>query len=218
MTRSEGQQRASEFFGQRGFGNRIGFGERPCVLVVDLIRGFTDPAMPLGSELGAEIETTNRLLAGARAATAPVFFTSVGYDEDDLAGPGVWANKQTGLTSLRTGTPTVELDPRLERRRGEVLIRKRFASAFFATDLASRLAALRVDTVIVVGCTTSGCVRASAIDALQHGYRPIVVEDAVGDRWPEAHSQSLFDLDQKYCDVMTATETVDALRHRHTVR
>jgi maleamate amidohydrolase len=207
-------QGASEFFAGRGFGNLIGFGDCACVLVVDLVCGFTDPAMPLGSELGPEIDKTNELLSGVRALQMPVFFTSVAYDDDDLGDAGIWVRKQAGLRSLCAGTPAVELDPRLERAAGETLIRKKFASAFFATNLTSRLTALRIDTVILAGCTTSGCVRASAVDALQYGYRPIVVEDAVGDRWPKAHAQSLFDLEQKYADVMTVTAVLESLRKK----
>lgn len=195
------------------FGHRIGFGMRPAVVVVDLICGFTDPTMPLGSALDAEIERTNDVLEAAHAANMPVFFTIVAYDDDDMADAGVWIRKQSGLRTLRAGTAAVELDPRLSTEPGDRLVTKKFASAFFGTSLVTRLNSLRVDTVVIAGCTTSGCVRASAVDALQYGYRPVVVGDAVGDRWPAAHAQSSFDLDQKYCDVMAADDVV-AILHR----
>lgn len=203
-------------FEQRGlFGHRIGFGVRPAVLVVDLIRGFTDPAMPLGSALDAEVEKTNELLSAAHAENVPVFFTTVAYDDEGIADAGVWVRKQSGLRSLRAGTAAVELDSRLIIAPGDGLLTKKFASAFFGTTLVSRLNSLCVDTVVLAGCTTSGCVRASAVDALQYGYRPIVVGDAVGDRWPAAHAQSLFDLDQKYCDVMATLDVVANLQGLH---
>jgi nicotinamidase-related amidase len=188
---------------------------RPAVVVVDLICGFTDPAMPLGSALDAEIEKTNEVLGAAHAANMPVFFTTVAYDDEGIADAGVWVRKQSGLRLLRAGTAAVELDPRLSTEAGDGLVTKKFASAFFGTSLVTQLNSLCVDTIVLAGCTTSGCVRASAVDALQYGYRPIVVGDAVGDRWPTAHAQSLFDLDQKYCDVMATVDVVTNLHRLH---
>jgi maleamate amidohydrolase len=196
------------FFAQRGFGLRMGFGERPAVVVIDFVNAFTDPAMPLGADLGREIEATQRLLASAREAGIPVFYTVVCYDEQDLRDAGIWILKQKGITSLRAGTPAAELDERLERRPGEEVILKKYASAFFGTDLLSRLNARRVDTLLIAGCTTSGCVRATAVDAVQLGIRPIVIREAVGDRAEPAHRQSLFDLDQKYADVLGLDEVL----------
>ena len=193
---------SAEFFRDRGFGQPIGFGERPAVLAIDLMVGFTDPEMPLGADLSEVLRHTRTLLDSARAAGAQVLHTIVRYDEEDLADSGVWQRKQAGLTSLRSGTPAVEIDPRLGRRRSEQVIIKKYASAFFGTDLASRLTSQRVDTVILAGCTTSGCVRATAVDAVQLGFRPMVVREAVGDRSPAAHRQALFDLEQKYADVV----------------
>jgi nicotinamidase-related amidase len=209
---TETNEQAIERFRARGFGLRLGFGERPAVLVVDLLKGFTDPQMPLGSNLDAEIEATNELLRAARGVATPIFFTAVSYDDDDAADAGVWLRKQSGVLTLRTGTPAVEVDERLGRRREEPIIVKKYASAFFGTDLVSRLNVLRIDTLIIAGCTTSGCVRASAVDALQYGFVPVVVREAVGDRAQAAHSQSLFDLEQKYADVVDLPEVVGYLR------
>ncbi len=200
-----------EFFRARGFGGRIGFGERAAVIVVDLLNAFTDPRLPLGAPLDAQIEQTLRVLQAARAAGAPVFFTSVAYESSDLADAGVWAAKMAGLLSLRAGTPEVEVDARLGRRDDEPLVVKKYASAFFGTDLLTRLNTLRVDTVVLTGCTTSGCVRATAVDAVQNGLRPIVVREAVGDRAQAAHEQSLFDLQAKYADVVGVEEAVGQL-------
>lgn len=204
----------AEFFRQRGFGRTIGFGTRPALIVIDLIGAFTDPGLPLGAPLGDVLRETGRLLAAAREAAAPVFFTSVAYEDRDLRDAGVWAAKMSGLMTLRAGTPEVDVDPRLGRLPAEPLIFKKYASAFFGTDLLSRLNTLRVDTLVISGCTTSGCVRATAVDAVQNGLRPMVARQAVGDRAVAAHEQSLFDLQAKYADVVTVDEVLDQLRTR----
>lgn len=206
MTSGPGQDMAS-FFAERGFGLRMGFGERPAVVVVDFVNGFTDPSMPLGAEVGPQIAATVRLLDAAREAGVPIFYTVI-YYEPDMADAGVWRLKQAGLKSLQAGTPAVELDPRLGRRDGEQVIVKKYASAFFGTDFLSRLNSSRVDTLLITGCTTSGCVRATAVDAVQSGIRPIIIEEAVGDRAEAAHRQSLFDLGQKYADVVSLDEAL----------
>jgi nicotinamidase-related amidase len=197
-----------EFFKARGFGLTIGFGERPAVLVVDFMQGFSEPDMPLGANLDAEIAATVELLTAARAAALPILHTVVYYDAEDLSDAGVWLLKQKGLLSLKAGTPAVELDPRLERRPNEAVVLKKYASCFFGSDLVSRLNAAHVDTLLITGCTTSGCVRATAVDAVQYGYRPVVVREAVGDRSAPAHKQALFDLEQKYADVVSLDDTI----------
>jgi nicotinamidase-related amidase len=202
-----------ELFRERGFGLRIGFGRRPAVLAVDLVNGFTNPAFPLGANLDDVVEATTRLLAAARGARVPILYTVIWY-EDDMADSGVWALKQKGLASLRRGSEATELDARLGRRPEEPVLVKKYASAFFGTDLVSRLNAGAIDTLVIAGCTTSGCVRATAVDAIQYGYRPIVVRDAVGDRAQRAHEQSLFDLEQKYADVVDLAGVVDYLARR----
>jgi nicotinamidase-related amidase len=197
-----------QFFRERGFGQRLGFGARPALIVIDLINAFTDPELPLGAPLDKVVDSTRRLLASARRAAIPVVFTTIAYEEEDLGGASVWLRKARGSETLRAGTRAVEIDTRLERLPDEPVLVKRYASAFFGTDLVTRLNARQVDTLIVTGCTTSGCVRASAVDAVQYGFVPAVVRDAVGDRSEAAHRQSLFDLEQKYADVVTSAETV----------
>mgnify|MGYP000703231073 CR=1 FL=1 len=199
-------------FRERGFGNLIGFGRRPAVLVVDLVRAFTDPKLPLGAPLDGVITEARRILEAAREAGVPIFFTSVAYEEEDVADAGVWGRKIRGLRTLRAGSPEVEVDPRLGRREGEPVVLKKYASAFFGTDLLSRLTTRGVDTLILTGCTTSGCVRATAVDGIQYGFRVIVAREAVGDRAQLAHEQSLFDLHQKYADVVSVDEVVSYLR------
>ena len=196
-----------DFFPQRGFGLTIGFGHRPAVLVIDMIRAFTNPDTMLGANLDAQIEATQNLLSIARARSIPVIFSTVSYDDVDLKDAGIWALKQRGVMDLRTGTPEVELDQRLQRMPSEGWLVKKYASCFFGTDLSSRLLSQGIDTLLIAGCTTSGCVRATAVDALQTGFRAMVVRECVGDRSKSAHDQSLFDLHAKYADVVGLDET-----------
>lgn len=207
---SEDVRDTEKFFHERGFGQEIGFGQRPAIVVVDLIYAFTNPNAPLGSDLDAVMAATIEVLTAARQAGVPIFHTTVRYD-DDLHDAGIWYRKQSGITTLRAGTRGVELDERLDRRPGEPLIAKKYASAFFGTDFSSRLTSSGIDTLVITGCTTSGCVRATAVDAVQLGFRPMVVREAVGDRSPRAHEQSLFDLHQKYADVVSLTQTTSYL-------
>lgn len=184
-------------------GERLGYGERPAVLVVDLQIGFTATEIsPIAGELSAVIDATNRILAAARTIAAPAYFTVIAYDPDCPEDAGLWPKKGPYLRTLELGSDLVKLDPRLERRPSDLVLVKKFASAFFGTHLAPTLAAKGVDTVIVTGCTTSGCVRASVVDALSYGLRPIIPLEAVGDRASEPHEASLFDMDAKYGDVV----------------
>jgi nicotinamidase-related amidase len=195
----------------RGFAGRVGYGERPAVLVVDLIRGFTDPACPLASDLDAEVLATRDVLRAARAAGALVILSTAGYD-DDLQDAGVWGRKIPSNEWLTAGSPWVAVDPRLEPDARDHVLVKKYASCFFGTDLVSRLVSRNVDTLIVTGCSTSGCVRASAVDACSSGFRTLVVADAVGDRAPLSHRASLFDIDAKYGDVVASADVIAYLR------
>jgi maleamate amidohydrolase len=190
-------------------GERIGFGERPAVVVVDLQIGFTAPEIsPVAGELGSVVDATNRLLAASRSAGSPTVFTVIAYDPDSPDDAGLWPKKGPYLRTLVVGSDLVKLDPRVDRRPGDLVLAKKYASGFFGTHLASVLAAKRIDTVVVTGCTTSGCVRATIVDALGHGLRPIVPREAVGDRAEEPHEASLFDMDAKYADVMPLDEVI----------
>jgi nicotinamidase-related amidase len=200
------------FFAERGFGQEIGFGRSPAVICVDFMNAFTDPAHPLGGDYASQLAATNGVLAAARRRGAPVYHTVVRYDDPRLLDAGLWRLKQTGSWRLRAGTADVELDRRLVVEDSDQIIVKKYASAFFGTDLLTRLVAAGTDTLVITGCTTSGCVRATAVDALQWGVRPMVVEDAVGDRSESAHRQSLFDLQQKYADVLTSAQVIARLR------
>ena len=195
---------------RRGFASRIGWGERPAVLVIDLTVGFTDPTTPLGADLSGVIAATNRILEVARPAATPVIFTSIAYADPAVEG-GHWVRKIPALEILKEGTPLVEVDARLGRRPNEPVIIKRFTSAFAGTSLHAMLQLLRVDTLVLCGTSTSGCIRATAVDAVQLGFRCIVPEEAVGDRAHLPHEANLFDIDSKYGDVVSLAAATDTI-------
>lgn len=212
MTEAQ-EQHDETLFRERGFGLKMGFGARPALVVVDMIKAFTDPSMMLGSNLDNQISVIKDLLVLTHERRIPVLFSTVVYNDADLRDAGVWSLKQKGAVTLKAG-PLVEVDPRLEMRPTDSLLVKKYASCFFGTDLVSRLTSQQIDTLIITGATTSGCVRATAIDAVQNGFRPMVVREAVGDRSETAHKQSLFDLNAKYADVVSFEETRDYLSGR----
>ena len=195
--------------GAGGFGGGAGFGSRPAVLVIDLVEGFTDTASPLGADLDDVVASTRTLLDAAREAGVPVLYTTVVYDEANERAATVFRRKVPALDVLRPGSRWIEVDGRLGRREDEPVIRKAFASAFFGTALSSML--VGCDTVVVCGVSTSGCVRATVVDAVQHGLVPVVPRECVGDRWPAAHEANLFDIEAKYGDVVSLSTAVSAV-------
>lgn len=203
-----GQNDVRDFYRRQGLAGRVGFGSAPAVLVVDYYLGSTDPESPLACNLDQPVAETVRILEAARGAQIPVFFTTVEYSAD-LREAGYFLAKVPSLKVLVAGSRWVELDPRLGRRPDEPVLKKHFASAFFGTDLAARLRALAVDTLIVTGYSTSGCVRATVVDALQNGFRAIIPVEAVADRAEPPHAASLFDMDAKYGDVVPVAIVLD---------
>jgi nicotinamidase-related amidase len=195
-----------------GVGQRAGgVGRRPALVIIDVNNGFTDPDSPLVCELDDTVEAIRRLLDAARRAEAPVVYTTVSYGEGDRVTAKAFIDKVPVLLTLEAGSRWVEIDERIAPRPGEPVLNKLFASAFFGTPLASMLASHGCDSVIVTGASTSGCVRATVVDVLQHGYRPVVPREAVGDRNPAAHDAALYDIDLKYGDVVSLDEVLDAL-------
>ena len=194
-----------------GFHGRAGLGDRPALLVVDMNVAFTDPRSPLACDLDDVVGAIARLLDEARRAQIPVVYTTVAYDEGGKQAAAAFIDKVPALLTLEAGTGWVEIDPRIAPRPGEPVLTKLFASAFFGTTLGSLLVAVGCDTVVVTGASTSGCVRATVVDALQHGYRPLVPREAVGDRNAPAHEASLYDVDAKYGDVVSLEEAFDYL-------
>jgi nicotinamidase-related amidase len=192
-------------YATKGLGGRIGFGNRPALLVIDMIRAFTDVACPLGSDLTTQIDAIGQMLGAARGRGVPVLFSTVAYDTH-LQEAGLWIKKIPSNSYLVEGSPWVEVDERMGRLEGEQVLVKKYASCFFGTDLSARLISRGIDTLILAGCTTSGCVRATAVDSCSYGFRTIVVEEAVGDRAELPHVASLFDIDAKYGDVVSVDE------------
>lgn len=194
-----------------GFHGRAGLGSRPALVVVDVNVGFTDPASPLVCDLDDVVDAIRRLLQAFRDAALPVVFTTVSYDEAAKRAAAAFIDKVPALLTLEPGSRWIEIDPRIAPLPGEPVLVKHWASAFFATPLASLLAASRADSVVVTGASTSGCVRATVVDALQHGYRPTVPREAVGDRNPDAHEANLYDIEAKYGDVVALDEVLAAI-------
>ncbi len=187
-------------------------GRRPALLLVDLSVGFTDPESPLGCECDPVIDANVDLLNAFRLRGLPRFFTTVVYHQDSDA--SVFRHKLPALNILKNGSSWVTIDPRVKPQEDEVVIEKCWASGFFGTDLKEHLVAENVDSLVVTGLTTSGCVRATAVDGLQHNYPVIVVKDAVGDRNQAAHDANLFDLQAKYGEVCSLKELLKALAQR----
>lgn len=179
----------------------IGLGQSPALLVVDASLGFTDPSSPLGANYTQEITNIAKLISHAHTKGWPCFFSSVVYHSEDQA--SVFRQKLPALNELAPGSDYIKIDPQLPMSSLDRLFEKQHASCFFATKLAQWLTESGIDTVVITGFTTSGCVRASAVDSLQHNFRTLVVEDAVGDRDADAHAANLKDLRLKYTDVVT---------------
>lgn len=197
---------------RHGLAARVGFGERPALLVVDFVRAYTTPGSPLYAAPGVPdaVRATVPLLAQARAAGVPVIYTTVAYAPGGLDG-GVFVRKVPALLQLTRESPLAAIVEELAPAPGELVIEKKYASAFFGTHLAATLTAQGVDTIIIAGCSTSGCVRATAVDGMQHGFRVIVPRECVGDRAPGPHEANLFDIDGKYGDVVGVAEAIARL-------
>jgi nicotinamidase-related amidase len=201
-------EQAREVYAKARLGESVTLGSRPAVLVVDFSCGFTDPDCTLGADMTEQVEATKRLLDLARAKGLPVVFTTIGY-ESSLKDGGLWLQKVPSLGELQVGGRWVEIDARLEPREDETIVLKKGASAFFGTNLASILISQGVDSVILCGATTSGCIRATAIDLLQYGYPTLVPRECVADRAQAPHEANLFDINAKYADVVSVEQALD---------
>ena len=192
---------------EAGMGRSLPRGTRPAVLVVDFSCGFTDPVYAAGSDLTAEVRATRVLLDVARGEDVPVIFTTIAFEPGGRDG-GLWTKKFPTLAQLQIGDRTEDIDARLGRRPDEIVIRKKGASAFFGTNLSAILVSLGIDTVVLCGATTSGCIRATAVDLMQHGFPALVPRECVGDRAPGPHDANLFDIQAKYADVVSAGDAI----------
>jgi len=193
------------------FDGSVGFGEKPALLVIDFTLAYTTRGSPFFAEgVARAVAATLPLLAAARAARIPVIHTRVEYHPSGLDG-GFFVRKVPALRKMVAGEKLAQIDPVVAPLPEEVVLVKQYPSPFFATPLAAMLTALRVDTLILTGCSTSGCVRAGAIDGLQHGYRVIVPRECVGDRHDGPHDANLFDIQAKYGDVLPRDEVIARL-------
>jgi len=186
-----------------------GMGQRPALIVVDVVVGFTDPACPLGSEANAVVQANVDLMNAFHQAKMPVVLTTVVYHNEEQA--SVFRARVPALNLLTPDSQWVQFDPRLPIVETDLQLEKRHASSFHGTDLNNWLRANHVDTVVVTGLTTSGCVRATAVDGLQNNYRVLVPREACGDRDEQAHEANLYDLNAKYADVVSLREVLDSL-------
>jgi nicotinamidase-related amidase len=201
-----------EVYAEAGFGAPVPRGRRPAIVVVDLSRGFTEDAFPTGSDLTDVVAATARLIDAGRAAGLPIVLTTIAYTPAEAGGNAVaWLRKAPGMRALVEGGAASALDPRLPVTAADHLIRKKGASAFAGTALAALLTGAGCDSVLVCGATTSGCVRATAVDAVQCGFDTLVVRECVGDRARGPHDAALFDLQAKYADVVGLDEALDHL-------
>ena len=194
-------------YGRQGFGAALSLRAPFGLLVVDFVEGFADPAVFGGGNIPAAIERTHKLLGLAREQAWPVAHSRIVYADDD-SDANTFSDKIPGMLTLKEHTPASAIVPSLAPRTGELVVRKNVPSAFFGTTLAPWLTQRGVRTLVVAGCVTSGCVRASVVDAMCWGFAPVVVSDCVGDRAIGPHGASLFDMQQKYAEVMT----LDALQ------
>lgn len=198
-----------DIYQKQGFGNAVAPMAPYGLLIIDFINGFADPFTFGGGNIGPAIECTRGLLAQARQRQWPIVHTRVVY-QDDGADANIFALKVPPILALREDAPESQIVPQLQPVAGELVLRKTSPSAFFGTSLAAWLSLRGIRTLLIAGCTTSGCVRASVVDAMCHGFRPLVVTDCVGDRSLQAHEANLFDMDQKYATLMARDVALEA--------
>ena len=195
------------------FDGHLPFGQKPALLIVDFVVAYLDPASPLYAGVEDALTSNERLLAAARKAGIPVLFTNVEYTPGGADG-GVFYRKVPALKAFDRGSPMGAFPDSLQPQAGELVITKQYASAFFGTTLAATLTAMGIDTLLITGLSTSGCVRATALDACQYGFLPFVVREACGDRHPGPHEANLFDLQAKYAEVISEDQALAHLKAR----
>lgn len=194
------------------WGQRLGFGRRPALLAIDFMQAYTTEDAPLFAPgVVSAVEESRELLACARRTGIPVIHTHIRYHAGHFADGGLWVKKAPVMKDMVAGNPLAAFCPPVAPLADEVVLSKQYASAFFGTALAPLLVAQGIDTLLMIGCSTSGCIRASVVDAVQHGFRAMVVRECVGDRHPGPHEANLFDIDSKYGDVVHKREALDYL-------
>lgn len=194
-----------------GFGRLLPRGNRPGIIVVDYSYGFTDPQYPTAARVRSEIAATRRITDLARASGFPVIYTTISFHPGEVA-LLPWLKKATGMAALLEGSQLVRIDKATGIQPGDPIVTKKGASAFFGTSLAAALTGAAVDTIVVTGATTSGCVRATVVDAVQSGFTTLVPRDCCADRAERPHKASLYDMHQKYADVTDSVEILNWLK------
>lgn len=189
------------------YGNRIGFGQKPALVLIDFVEAYFDKNCDLYADVEEALASAIRMVEAARSAGIPVIYTNVVYHPSGFNG-GRFFEKAKPLRHMVAGSPMGAWAHGLAPREDELVISKQYPSAFFGTSLASTLTAAGIDSVLLTGLTTSGCVRASCVDACSHGFIPIVIEDACGDRHEAPHQANLFDMNAKYADVVNEAEAI----------
>ncbi|MEC3911491.1 isochorismatase family protein [Sphingobium sp. CR2-8] len=193
------------------FDGALRFGSKPALLIVDVVVAYLTPGSPLyDPAFQVALESNERLVAAARAAGMPVIFTNVVYQPGGADG-GLFYRKVPALSAFQRGSAMGAFPDTLQPADADTIVSKQYASAFFGTSLASTLAAQGIDTLLITGFSTSGCVRATALDALQHGFVPFVVREACGDRHPAPHEANLFDLQAKYAEVVSEAKAIELI-------
>jgi maleamate amidohydrolase len=198
-------------YADAGFGGKLAFGQRPALLIVDVVMAYLDPGSPLYARVEDALASNVRLAAAARAAGVPVIFTNVVYEPGGIDG-GQFFRKVPALKAFVRGSADAAFPSSLQPAPGELIVSKQYPSAFFGTSLASTLHAAGIDTLLITGFSTSGCVRASALDALCHGFAPFVVREACGDRATAPHEQNLFDMAAKMAEVVGEEDAIALMR------
>ena len=196
---------------KQAYDNRLGFGQRPALILVDFVQAYFDKDCALYAGVEDALASALRVREVARAAAVPVIYTNVIYKEDGSDG-GVFFKKAPVLENFIAGNPMGGWPADLLPADDELVISKQYPSAFFGTSLASTLQDMSIDTLIITGVTTSGCIRATCVDTMSHGFIPIIVEDACGDRHEAPHAANLFDMNAKYADVVSEAEAIDYLK------
>ncbi len=200
---------AAADYAAAGFGGALGFGKRPALILIDMAMAYFEPESPLYAGVEDVLEACIPLADAARRAAIPVIFTRVEY-RHPLDG-GLFRRKVAALSCFESGNPLADFHDRLRPEPGDLVLTKHYPSAFFATALASTLSAAGVDSLLITGLSTSGCVRATAVDTLCHGFIPLVVRDCVGDRSAAVHEANLFDIGAKTADLVSSAEVIARL-------
>jgi maleamate amidohydrolase len=207
------EQQSADANYQGVWGNRIGFGQKPALLMIDFMQGYTQPGAPLFAPgVVSAVAESVELLASARQHGIAVVHTNIRYHAGHFADGGMWVKKAPVMKDMVEGNPLAAFCEEVLPLPEEVVVSKQYASSFFGTSLASMLHAMGIDTVVLAGCSTSGCIRATAVDAVQHGFRTVVVRECVGDRHPDPHEANLFDIDSKYGDVVSKQEAINQFK------